>query len=267
MIELPPIEAWLTPTMHPAALLRSMKMQHAVISDLKKGVRIHKEGGLRYIPKEEKLHGAMPTWATHPTLTDVERFVTKFYRKRVAADFEATLRRVPWCVAFWPVDTWLEDQGLCVPIRCRGGAKYWSPSDWIEVERLIRPIFEDPQWGVIGQNFVGYDVYLVRDVLGWECNGPHPDMPIEQDTMVSAHEAFAELPQSLAFQSSMVTDMGPYKLEVKERETAEDDEDEDDTVKGIENVAEIDDTKLRTYCLRDTFATAGAGLKNERMMA
>ncbi len=266
MIVLPPTTAWLVPTMHPAALLRSMKMQHAVIEDLKKAVRIHKEGGRRFIPRAEREEGEMPMWATHPSLTHIEDFVRKYYRKRLAADFEATLRRERWCLGLWPVDTWLDDQGIIFPWRCKGGARYWSKEDQREGEKLIRPIFEDPHWPVWGQNFVGYDVWHVTD-LGWECNSEVEDCPVEQDTMVSHHEVFAELPHSLAFQSSEVTDMGPYKLEVKEVDKAEDDEDEDDTVKGIENVAEIDDRKLRVYCLRDCFATAGTGLRNERMMA
>lgn len=245
-----------------------MKMQAAVISDLKKAVRIHKDGGLTYIPRMERLHGAMPMWATHPTLEDVVRFFGDYRRRRLAADFEATLRRVPWCVGFWPVDTWLEDQGICVPFRSQGGAKYWAPDEEREVLSIVREVFEDPKWPVWGQNFAGYDVTLVRD-LGWACRSEVDDNPVEQDTMVSAHAVYPELPQSLAFQSSRFTDMGPYKLEVKERDKALDDEDEDDTMQatGIENVAEIDDTKLRTYCLRDCFATAGAGLHNERMMA
>lgn len=266
MIVLPPTTAWMVPTMHPAALLRSMKMQHAVIEDLKKAVRIHKEGGRRFIPREERDHGDMPMWATHPSVDDVRRFVQQYHRARLAADFEATLRRVPYCVAFWPVDTWLDAQGICIPFRCKGGARYWQRDEEKEVLELIRPIFEDPHWPVWGQNFAGYDVTLVRD-FGWECRSEIDDNPVEQDTMVSHHEVFPELPHSLAFQSSEVTDLGPYKLEVKEVDKAEDDEDEDDTVKGIENVAEIDDRKLRVYCLRDCFATAGAGLRNERMMA
>lgn len=254
------IEAYLTPTFHPAAVLRDMRKQHAVVEDLKKAVRIHRDGGPTLIPKAEREGGKMPLWATHPARRDVEGWFESHRHQRLAVDFEATLRRKIYCVAFWPVDDWLETQGICVPIRSKGGALYWEKQDSLEILCIMEEVFTSPAWPIIGQNYVGYDGPLVKEKWGFDTNG------FDQDTMVAHHLCYPELAHSLAYQSSMVTDLGAYKLEVKEREKAEDDEDEDDSVKGIENVAEIDDTRLRTYCLRDTFATAGAALHLERLM-
>lgn len=254
------IEAWLVPTWHPAAVLRDMRKQHAVVEDLKKGVRIFRDGGPTLIPRCMRNGGEMPQWMTHPTLADWKAWHRDHHRMRLASDFEATLRRQMWCNSFWPVDTWLEDDGICFPFRVRGGAKYWSPSDYAEGIELLREVYEDPEWLISGQNFVGYDYQHVAK-LGFTLRG------FDQDTLVSSHFVYAELPQSLAFQSSMRTDLPAYKLAVKEADKAEDDDDEDDSVKGIENVAEIDDRKLRIYCNLDAFATAGAALHNERMMA
>lgn len=256
--------SWVLPTFHPAKLLRDQTMQIAVIRDLKKAVRVQREGGLRFIPAAERLDDAMPRWATHPTLDDVKRWLVWYQhagKPRMACDWEAHIAtREPWCLGLWPVDTWLTEQGICIPFRCKGGGQYWEPHELPVVKDILRTFFSDPKWLKWGQNWVGYDHEIVEEFLSL----PDGNVGLELDTLPAWHSVYAELPQALAFQSSLVTDLGAYKLEV--HQTNLDDEEEDDTNKGWLHIEEKDDTKLRTYCMRDCFATAGSGLELEEMM-
>jgi hypothetical protein len=238
-------------------------MQIAVIRDLKKAVRVQKEGKLRFIPATERDDGAMPHWSTHPTLEDVQRFFTWYgvRKARMACDFEVQMSTGdPWCLGLWPVDTWLSEQGICIPFRTQTGRTYWSSFDYWVVHQILERFFADPEWKKWGQNWVGFDHTIVEDYFGLESG----NVGLELDTLVAWHSVYAELPQALAFQSSLVTDLGAYKLEV--HKTNVDDEEEDDSHKGWNNIDEIDDTKLRVYCMRDCFATAGSGLELEGMM-
>lgn len=262
--------AHVIPTLHPAALLRSQKMQIAVIRDLKKLVRIQREGPSLIPCCEKPGSGGYTRAMLHPTLEEVATWFTFMKGQRMSVDFEATFAGEVWCMGMWPVNTWLTATGLCIPFRCRGGASYWSREEEKVVLALVKEFLEDPTSRKVGQNWVGFDGGYSDD--GWSethhalCNKAWGVKPrgLEIDTMVAHHTVYAELPHSLAFQASMDTDLPAYKEEVHETEGTEDEA--DDLVK-FENLQEMADERLRIYCLRDCFAQAGAALSLERLMA
>jgi len=261
--------AYVIGTLHPAALLRSQKMQICVLRDLKKLVRIQKEGPT-LIPKCERLGTGYPRASLYPTLEDVATFFGFMTGQRMSVDFEATFAGEIWCMGLWPVDTWLDEQGLCIPFRCRGGSRYWSTEEERQVLGLVKEFLEDPTSRKVGQNWVGFDGGYSDD--GWDEThyaltrrawGVRP-RGLDIDTMVAHHCVWPELPHSLAHQASMDTDLPAYKEEVHQTEGTE--EEADDLVK-FENLQEMADERLHIYCLRDCFAQAGAALSLERLMA
>lgn len=237
---------WVVPTIHPAALLRDQTMQWAVKHDLAKAVRIHKEGVTR-VPKCYRAGGLghMPEWSIFPALHDVEKFMERWRGQLLSCDFESTFQGKVMCLGMWPVEEIWEEQGLCVPFAVRGGGPYWNPGEEVAVKQLVFGMLQDETWPKVGQNWVGFDEQLAKSAWGITVRGTIGDC------MVAHHLVMPELPHSLAFQSSICTDLGPYKLEVHETE------EKDDSNK-FENITDYDERKLRTYCLEDCIAGGAA---------
>jgi len=273
MSELP---SYIVPSYHPAYLLRNQTLTKPTIEDFRKAARIHETGPTR-IPIAERENGSMADAALFPLLDDVEGFFKGWGRThtRMSIDFEATMTGIPWCVGFWPCDSEdqvLTTQGICIPFHKQGGENYWSPRDHEATMWLLKEYLEDPTQPKVGQNWVGYDGGY--NDHGWE-ESDHSlayrafgirVRGLVLDTMVAHHAVSPELPHSLAFQSSLCTDLGAYKLEVHATSSV-DDEKEDDAQKGIQNVKDVDDRVLRGYCLRDCFAAGLSACELERVMA
>lgn len=199
----------------------------------------------------------MPHWSIFPTFSDVRAWLEAHYRATLSFDLESTYQGDVMCMGLWPVDNWLDEQGICIPLLKQGGKPYWDNQlDRLRVMDMIFTMLRDPHWAKVGQNVAGFDIPLMRKAWGIETQG------LLGDTMIAHSLVMPELPHSLAFLSSIFTDLSPYKIEVHETST----EEKDDTDKW-ENIQHYDDYKLREYCLLDTFATAGSWVHLERMMS
>ena len=120
---------------------------------------------------------------------------------------------------------------------------------------LVGDFMRNAHLGKVGHNLAGYDTgvppfnwrALIKVAWNIDVAG------IVGDSMAAHHVTFAELRHSLAFLASMVTDLGPFKLEV----WADDDSDEDVKAKPEwTRILERPDEKTRIYNLRDCFSTA-----------
>lgn len=199
----------------------------------------------------------MPQWSIFPTADDVLSWLDAHHHQALSFDLESTYQGSIMCMGLWPVDNWLDAQGICIPFLKQGGRPYWDNQlDRLRVMDAVFTMLRDPAWGKIGQNVAGFDIPLIRKTWGVETAG------LIGDTMIAHSLVMPELPHGLAFLSSIFTDLSPYKLEVHEDAT-----DERDDVDKWTNVQHYDDFKLREYCLLDTFATAGAWVHLERMMS
>ena len=249
------------PATHPAALLREQTQQVCLVSDLKKAARIQREGVTRVPPPFED-------WQWKPLVYDVlgwlrgtgqlvaerdERNTIDEWSPGVVVDIEATFQDDIVCIGLWPL--YRLEVGICIPFRTQGGGFYWHEPSASEVKVALCNLLSDPRIPKVGQNFVGFDAPLLKRVWGVETRG------IIGDTMIAHHLVWPELPHSLAFQSSMVTDMSPYKLEVHQGDDA------DDREKSCARIYDYEDAELRQYCLRDCYATKLAWLELEREMA
>ena len=119
---------------------------------------------------------------------------------------------------------------------------------------MVRAFFTDVRVEKIGQNTVGYDTgyppfnerSLIKEAWDIDVQG------LIGDTMVAHHLCFSELRHGLAFQSSIVTDLSPYKEELWDQDQEEDDDDAADWAR----ILDLPDERVRKYNLKDCFAQA-----------
>jgi hypothetical protein len=247
-----PPGTYIVPTLLPTALFANQAMAFAVQADWQKAARIQLEGPTRVpLPAER--------WQWEPDVGRVWSYFQEMNHEPGpwAIDFEATMNQEPVCLGFWSCHEPMKHRGLCIPFLNQGGSRYWSATDEIVVMGMIREFMLNAHLGKVGHNLAGYDTgippFNTRALIkvAWDINVAG----IVADTMAMHHVAFAELRHALAFLASMVTDLGPFKLDVWE----DDDSDEDVKAKPEwTRILERPDGKTRVYNLKDCFATAVA---------
>lgn len=128
----------------------------------------------------------------------------------------------------------------------------------------VRRFFTDPSIEKVAQNGTGFDCgytpfnehSILKQAWGIDIAG------LVGETMAAHHMCFSELRHGLAFQSSIVTDLSPYKSELWDTDDEEDDDAADWT-----RILDLPDERTRQYCLRDCFATAVSWNVLEQEMA
>jgi len=255
------------PMLHCSYLFRTPTYAFAALNDWKKAVRIQREGPTILPPPINK-------WQWEPNIDDVRDYFRamqyaidptrsskgqKYWPGPWSVDFEATLDGKPVCMAIWSCHEPMLHRGLCIPLLKQGGAPYWDDRQQAQqVLGWITEFLTNPKLGKIGHNIVGYDFGyppwnmsgLVKKAWGIDVQG------IVLDTLVAHHSTFVELKHGLAFCASIATDLGPYKVEVHEQAKDPDEITEEDVpTASWARVLEIPDEQLRTYCLKDAWAT------------
>lgn len=268
-----PPGTYVVPTLLPINVAIDSRMGFVVQSDWAKAGRVQCEGPTRVpLPIQE--------WQWRPSLDDVEAFFAAMTWLGCdpiladnaqlgpwAIDFEATMNQEPVCLGLWSCHEPMRRRGLCIPFLSQGGGRYWAPEDEARVMQLIRAFLTNQHLGKVGHNLAGYDTGCsVSDgtklvhfnwrglaKIAWDIDV----LGIVGDTMAAHHVLFAELRHNLAFLGSMVSDLGPFKLDVWK-----DDGDEESTAKADwTTILERPDAKTRIYNLRDCFVTALAWIQ------
>jgi DNA polymerase len=133
---------------------------------------------------------------------DVHRFFERAQGSQyLSADIESHLC-VPSCIGF----AYSPKEAISIPLMNTN----YSMSERVEMWRYVAKALKDPRWKKIGQNFK-YDEPKLN-MLGFYLDGLHAD------TMLMMHTAYPELPQSLAFQTSILTREPYYKDDGKDWE-------------------------------------------------
>jgi uracil-DNA glycosylase family 4 len=193
------------PTLHPAFILRQYADRAIVELDLKKALRISREGFVK------------PTFnfELNPPFERTMEFLSS-RPPCVSVDIESvgTLVR---CVGF---ATSARD-AICVPLISRlGGSKrepstfiefepvgpsnsHWSLEEEAEVLKALDGFLGDPNVKKRLQNFP-YDATMLEKQFGFRVRG------LEIDTMVAHHVAYSELAKGLDFLASLHTDVEYY---------------------------------------------------------
>lgn len=246
--------AWLVPTLHPAGLYRDPTLQFAMHEDLRKAVRVQKEGPTRVPPTIQE-------WQWMPDLEQVGKWLhMPKLGCPISCDFESTLDGRVVCLGLWEcVDPTIR-KGICIPFLRQGDYAYWKPAEEEQVKRWVWGFLQDPAIKKVGQNIVGFDFgyppfnsrSLVKRAWGIDVRG------IIGDTYAAHALCYAELPHGLGFQASIGTDLGAFK---------------EDPAVGTKKadkwgrILDRDDKDLRVYNLLDAFSTAVIWNDLEKEMA
>ena len=188
------------PTFHPRFIIENWKMKGVVVEDVKKAIRIKREGR-----KEVSFNTIIK-----PTLMEVENYVRELSQlEKWSFDIEVVGSGQIACIGIG--GDWGGTRGresLCIPFKF-GYNNYWGYSDEIYIWGLLQTLFANSSLK-IGQN-INYDLTKLLPFIG-EPSPPWCDL------MVAYHLIEPELPHSLAFMLSIYTDINYYKDDPKDEE-------------------------------------------------
>jgi uracil-DNA glycosylase len=131
----------------------------------------------------------------------------------VAVDIE-TFKTIPICISF----AFSKDNAISVPLfnfQSEQNKQGMTRSDIIECWSLISDILANPELMKIGQNFK-FDQRLLQDCVNDTVNFGFKVNSFFFDTMLAFRTLFPELPSSLQFSTSVLTEEPYYKDEGKE---------------------------------------------------
>ena len=176
------------PTYHPAAILRQWAWRSATIADLRRAAR-HR-GPEPY---------AVPQWRfeIRPSFEQVVdrltelRLMLEHGPTELSFDLETRAGHIA-CAGI----AWTLIDAICIPFMVSSNAEgYWSLDEETRILHLLRLVLTHGNARVIGQNLLYDAQYTWRH---W-----HFIPRIAQDTMLTHHTAFCELPKALDFQASI----------------------------------------------------------------
>lgn len=181
------------PTYHPAAVLRQWDWRAITVSDLRRASRFR--NGADYSPPEYRFQ-LRPSFdlATNLLLQLIGRAETGQDVLRLSFDIETRAGHIACAGISWsPVDA------ICIPFMCIERKEgYWSLEEEARIVSLLAALLTHPRVRVVGQNIIYDSQYTWK----WWHFVPR----VDQDTMISHHSIFSDLPKSLAFQASMYAD-------------------------------------------------------------
>ena len=189
------------PTFHPRFVIENWRMKGVVVEDIKKALRIGR--GER---KEYKF-----TTLIKPTLMEVENGIKEIAEmERWSFDIETVGSGQIACVGIGA------DFGgsrgvhsICIPFKF-GYNNYWEFSDEVYIWKMLQDLFLSGEGIKIGQN-INFDLTKLLPFLG-EPSSPWCDL------MVAYHLLEPELPHSLAFMTSIFSDLNYYKDDPKDED-------------------------------------------------
>lgn len=178
------------PTYHPAFVLRTWAVRGTTVQDLRRAARF-RNGDPYPVPKWNFI--IRPSFNTVvETLNKVINLAETSNRPlRISFDIETRLGHID-CAGL----SWNLLDAICIPFLYPKSLKtYWSDEEESYIIYLLYKLLTNKQVEVIGQNILYDSQYTWRH---W-----HFVPRVIQDTMISQHSLFSDLPKALAFQASM----------------------------------------------------------------
>lgn len=174
------------PTLHPAYLLRGNYGDRTIVeADLRKARR---QAITPYVP--------LTSFSTDPSFDECCDFL-RSRSSKLALDIE-TVNNLTRCVGF----AWSKYEAISVPIM-KGRSHAWNPDQECTLLSLMNGMLSSPDVKFLVQN-VMYDQTVLAKEFGFHIRN------LDQDTMLSHHLLYPELPKGLDFQSSIYTDHPMY---------------------------------------------------------
>lgn len=220
------------PIVHPSFVARGNPHYWGItVADLGK-IKDAGYGKLREHPEEK--------FILRPSIDQVEEAINKIKRDRLRFTFDLetigereTLNIM--CIGL----AWSPSHAICIPFLTRGAHEYWKiKSHEEEAWRLLCSLF-DSDIPMVGQNIFTFDIPKLCEVGVVVKRTDSLGNSRAHDTLIRHHILAAELPHSLAFLTSIYTDMPHYKL----------------MVKGAGGMLWAPDEIMWTYNMRDCVAT------------
>ncbi len=135
--------------------------------------------------------------------------------KRVAVDIETERGQIS-CIGFAKSSI----ESMCIPLIGEDGYQYWTSQDEDELYKIIRRFLAKTNTAKIGQNFAYDMTWLERDYGKGKVENFIGNYDF--DTLVAMNTVFPEFPQSLAFQTSIFTDIPYFKDDGKQHTKVKD---------------------------------------------
>ena len=213
------------PIVHPSYVARGNREYWAItVSDLRK-IKQTMDGRMPAAPREH--------FNIQPSISDVRLVAQMILSKglKFAFDLETIGEREKMnilCNGF----AWSPEDAMCLPMLKRGGWPYWASETEEEEAWYWKCQLMASKNMKIGQNIFTFDIPVLEQ---------HKVrvMPPARDTLIRHHCIGLELPHSLAFLTSVYTNMPYDKM----------------AVKAAGGMLWAPDDILRTYNLRDCIAT------------
>lgn len=177
------------PTYHPAAVLRQWDWRAITVNDLRRAASFR--DGSDY-PK--------PDWqfTIRPTFNQVGEILRNLLRRldfgealRISFDIETRSGHIA-CAGL----SWSLTEALCIPFMCVERSEgYFSADEEAVIIYLLYRVLTHRLAAVVGQNILYDSQYTFRH---W-----HWTPRVVQDTMISQHSIFSDMPKNLGFIASM----------------------------------------------------------------
>jgi uracil-DNA glycosylase family 4 len=192
----------LLPIVHPSFVARGNPEYWAItVTDLKKAKQHSQSDELA--PREER-------FILSPSLQDVTSTIDHLIANRLAVAFDIeTIGELEQTNILCVGLAWSPADAMCVPFLRRGGYPYWH-NEWEELkawEALCNLFTSDCL--KITQNGFTFDLPVLMDL------GVKFKRGTVVDTLIKHHIVATELPHSLAFLTSIYTDLPYYKSDVR----------------------------------------------------
>lgn len=179
------------PTIHPTSVLREWSQRASAVSDLRRAAKhMHSR---TYTP---------PVWnfAIRPSFEQVRLVITGLLARMgqediwLDLDIETSSGHIA-CLGF----SWSLTDTLTIPFMCRENREgYWSLEEEAAIVWMLYRLFTHPRAHIRWQNGLYDAQYIWRHWLFLPRG--------RQDTMISQHAMFSDLPKSLAYQASIYAD-------------------------------------------------------------
>lgn len=178
------------PVIHPAAVLRDWRQRAPTVRDLQ---RVRAASHSRELVRPAWRFLVRPSFEQVVTCLNTLLQVLGETPEGLWLDFDLETRAGHIACAGL---SWSLTDAICIPFMCvedREG--YWLPELELEIVWLLRAVLTHPNVRVRGQNLLYDAQYTYKH---W-----HFVPRVAQDTMISQHTLFSDMPKSLAFQASM----------------------------------------------------------------
>jgi uracil-DNA glycosylase/DNA polymerase I-like protein with 3'-5' exonuclease and polymerase domains len=178
----------LIPTIHPAAILRQWDQRAIAVSDLR---RARRESETRTYDKPSWRFLIRPTF--NQTVQTLQALIDRAQTDDlwIELDLETRAGHIACCGLSWSLT-----EGVSIPFMCVERASgYWSLDEEAHIIWLLFRLLTNPRVKVRWQNGL-YDAQYIHRHWHFIPHGV-------QDTMISQHTLFCQLPKALYFQASM----------------------------------------------------------------